>query len=81
MAFAGTLSYMAPEVVREKESDARADIFSLGVVFYEAVTGSNPFRAESFLDTCNHILHNDLLPLHELNPNSPPERTALLQKC
>ncbi len=80
MAFAGTLSYMAPEVVREKESDARADIFSLGVVFYEAITGSNPFRAESFLDTCNHILHNDLLPLHELNPNSPPELDRIVAK-
>ncbi len=80
MAFAGTLSYMAPEVVREKESDARADIFSLGVVFYEAVTGSNPFRADSFLETCNRILYNDLLPLHELNPNSPPELDRIVAK-
>jgi tetratricopeptide (TPR) repeat protein/predicted Ser/Thr protein kinase len=79
-AFAGTLSYMAPEVVREKESDARADIFSLGIVFYEAVTGGNPFRAESFLETCNRILHNDLLPLHELNPNAPPELDRIVAK-
>jgi eukaryotic-like serine/threonine-protein kinase len=78
--FAGTLSYMAPEVVREKASDARADIFSLGIVFYEAVTGSNPFRAESFLETCNRILHNDVLPLHELNPNSPPELDRIVAK-
>jgi serine/threonine protein kinase len=60
--FAGTLPYMAPEVVQEKESDARADIFSLGVVFYEAVAGGNPFRAEGFLATCNRILHEDPLP-------------------
>jgi len=79
-AFAGTLSYMAPEVVREKESDARADIFSLGIVFYEAVTGANPFRAESFIETCNRILYNDLLPLHELNPNAPPELDRIVAK-
>jgi eukaryotic-like serine/threonine-protein kinase len=79
-AFAGTLSYMAPEVVREKESDCSADIFSLGTVFYEAIAGSNPFRAKSFLETCERILHNDPLPLRELNPNSPAELDRIVAK-
>ncbi len=44
--FAGTLGYMAPEVLLDAEVDHRADIFSLGVVFQEALTGRHPFRRE-----------------------------------
>ncbi len=78
--FAGTLNYMAPEVVREKESDSRADIFSLGIVFYEAIAGSNPFRAKSFLETSDRILHHDQPPLRELNPKSPSEFDRIVGK-
>ena len=78
--FAGTLIYMAPEVVQEKESDARADIFSLGIVFYETIAGGNPFHAPSFLETCDRILHHDPLPSHELNPNSPAELDRIVAK-
>jgi eukaryotic-like serine/threonine-protein kinase len=78
--FAGTLNYMAPEVVREKESDSRADIFSLGIVFYEAIAGSNPFRAKSFLETSDRILHHDQPPLRELNPKSPAEFDRIVGK-
>ena len=78
--FAGTLNYMAPEVVCEKESDSRADIFSLGTVFYEAIGGTNPFCAKSFLETCDRILHQDPLPLRELNPKSPAELDRIVGK-
>src|SRR5258705_1117967 len=78
--FAGTLNYMAPEVVCEKESDSRSDIFSLGIVFYEAIAGSNPFRAKGFLETCERILHEDPLPLCELNPESPAEFDRIVAK-
>lgn len=78
--FAGTLNYMAPEVIREKQSDSRADIFSLGVVFYEAIAGGNPFRADSFLETCDRILHQDPLPVSEFNPSSPAEFDRIVAK-
>ncbi len=78
--FAGTLNYMAPEAVREEESDSRADIFSLGIVFYEAIAGSNPFRAKSFLETSDRILHYDQLPLCELNPKLPAEFDRIVGK-
>ena len=78
--FAGTLNYMAPEVVREEESDSRADIFSLGIVFYEAIAGSNPFRAKSFLETSDRILHYDQLPLCELNSKLPAEFDRIVGK-
>ena len=78
--FAGTLNYMAPEAVREKESDSRADIFSLGIVFYEAIAGSNPFRAKSFLETSDRILHHNQIPLCELNPKLPAEFDRIVGK-
>jgi len=78
--FGGTLNYMAPEVVREKEPDPRADIFSLGIVFYEAIAGSNPFRAQSFLETSDRILHYEQPPLRELNPKSPAELERIVGK-
>src|SRR5258706_3971553 len=78
--FAGTLNYMAPEAVREEKSDSRADIVSLGIVSYEAIAGSNPFRAKSFLETSDRILHYNQLPLRELNPKSPAEFDRIVGK-
>jgi tetratricopeptide (TPR) repeat protein/TolB-like protein/predicted Ser/Thr protein kinase len=69
--FAGTLPYMAPEILEEKEGDGRADIFSMGVVFYEALSGKNPFRRAGFLNTCNAILHEELPPLSRQNSDVP----------
>ncbi len=67
----GTPAYMAPEVLLEKESDGRADIFSLGVSFYEALTGRHPFLAESFMATSDRILHEDPPPPGQVNPRVP----------
>ncbi len=55
----GTPAYMAPEVLLGKEPDGRADIFSLGVVFYEALAGRHPFRAPTSAATNERILHED----------------------
>ena len=78
--FAGTVPYMSPEVLEAKESDARADIFSLGVVFYEALAGRNPFHAEGFLLTCERILHEEPAPLHEANSAVPAELERIIAK-
>lgn len=78
--FAGTLPYMAPEVVREKESNARADIFSLGVVFYEMIAGRNPFWAEGFLAICDRILQEDPLPLSLRKTEVPSELDRIISK-
>ena len=45
----GTLAYMSPEVLLQQAPDGRADIFSLGVVFYEVLTGHHPFLADGFV--------------------------------
>lgn len=76
----GTPAYMAPEVLLEQEPDGRADIFSLGVVFYEALTGRHPFRAGSFLATTDRILHAAPAPLREANPRVPAELERIVAK-
>lgn len=78
--FGGTLCYMAPEVLQEKGTDGRADIFSLGVVFYEALAGGNPFRAESFLATCERILRGEAPKLGELRAGIPAELERIIAK-
>ncbi len=76
----GTLAYMAPEVLLEKEADGRADIFSLGVVFYEALTGRHPFLAGSFMATSDRILHEVPAPITQLNPRVPRELDPIVAK-
>jgi tetratricopeptide (TPR) repeat protein/TolB-like protein len=79
-AFEGTHVYMAPEVLEEKRADARADIFSLGVVFYEALAGHNPFRRDTFLGTCDAILHGHPAPLSENISKVPAELDRIVAK-
>lgn len=62
-SFSGTLAYMAPEVLLESTPDARSDLFSLGVVFYEVLAMRHPFRVESFIGTTDHILREEPLPI------------------
>ncbi len=67
----GTPAYMAPEVLLESEPDARSDIFSLGVIFYEALSGLHPFRAPTLLGTTDNILHATPPALEETNAYIP----------
>ena len=76
----GTLAYMAPEIILDKEPDGRADIFSLGVVFYEAVAGVHPFRSGNFLETCERIVRENPVPLSERNRRAPPDLGRIVSK-
>src|SRR5277367_2097842 len=80
--FAGTFAYMAPEALQEKSTDERADIFSLGVVFYEALGGRHPFKVPSagFLETYERILHQEPAPLRQLNAEVPAELERIVAK-
>lgn len=76
----GTPPYMAPEVLLEKGTDHRADIFSLGVVLYETLGGRHPFLAGSFMATSDRILHEVPPPLGRLNPRVSAELDRIVAK-
>ncbi len=79
--FAGTPAYMSPEVLLEKVPDGRADIFSLGVVFYEVLTGQHPFLAGSFVATTDRIRTETPASMRIFNRSVPPELEALVNKA
>ena len=76
----GTPAYMPPEVLLEKENDGRGDIFSLGVVFYEILTGRNPFLADSFVATSQRIVNEAQPLMRTINPAVPEELERIVAK-
>jgi len=73
----GTVSYMSPEQTRGKELDARSDIWSLGVVLYEMLTGQTPFAAETMNDSVAAILTREPAPL---DGDTPAELQRIVRK-
>jgi Tol biopolymer transport system component len=78
-AVMGTVGYMSPEQVRGQKVDHRSDIFSLGVILYEMLSGKRAFRGESAIETLNAILKEEPPELSESNSqiNSALERVVM----
>ena len=77
----GTLAYMSPEQVSDEHIDHRTDLWSLGVVFYEMLTGENPFKGENRQATLNAILNVNPPPVSESVPSLPAELDRILEKA
>jgi serine/threonine protein kinase len=77
----GSPAYWCPEQIVGKPQDARSDIFSLGVVLYELVTGRRPFDAESLQGICSRILSSTPLPPSHANPSIPAALNEVIASC
>ncbi len=77
----GTLGYMSPEQTRGYPVDARTDLFSLGVVLYEMVSGRTPFAGETSADVMANILNLDPPPISELAADAPLQLHLILERA
>jgi len=77
----GTPSYMSPEQVKGRPVDGRADIFSLGVILYELVTGEKPFPGKNVTTVIYKIVNEDPIPPIELDASLHPGLNAVIKKA
>jgi eukaryotic-like serine/threonine-protein kinase len=77
----GTAGYMSPEQVRGKDVDARSDIFALGAILYEMLSGQRAFKGESSVETLNAILKDDPPDLEADKLNLSPGLERIVRRC
>jgi eukaryotic-like serine/threonine-protein kinase len=77
----GTFQYMSPEQVEGKELDGRSDIFSLGAVLYEMVTGKLAFEGKSQLSVASAIMEKEPEPISSAKPMTPPALDHAVKNC
>ncbi len=77
----GTPSYMSPEQVKGRPVDGRSDIFSLGVMFYEMLTGEKPFPGQSVTTVIYKIVNEDPIPPRQLNPSVHPGLNDIVMRA
>jgi len=77
----GTPSYMSPEQVKGRAVDGRSDIFSLGVMLYEMVTGEKPFPGQNITTVIYKIVNEDPVPPRQVDPSIHPGISAIIMKA
>jgi eukaryotic-like serine/threonine-protein kinase len=80
-ALMGTPDYMSPEQARGEKADARSDIFSLGIIFYQMLTGKLPFESDSLLGTLLARTQQQAKPVREIDPQIPPLLNDIVARC
>ncbi len=78
---AGTLGYMSPEQIRGGTLDSRSDIFALGCLLYELLTGQRAFQTDTPQKTIRAILDQDPTPIGELRPDVDPTLEMIVMRC
>ncbi len=76
----GTPVYMAPEVLRGEEYDARCDLYSLGATFYQAIAGQPPFTGKNGTELLTKHLEAQPVPLTEVSPGTPPPLARIVHR-
>jgi tetratricopeptide (TPR) repeat protein len=77
----GTMEYMSPEQAMGAELDARSDIFAVGLIFYELITGNMPYKAESAIASLVKRTQERAIPLQEVDPSVPAVVSQIVAKC
>src|SRR5262249_10866419 len=77
----GTFQYMSPEQIEGKELDGRSDIFSLGTVLYEMLTGQRAFQGKTQLSIASAILEREPAPISSVKPMTPPALDHVIRRC
>jgi eukaryotic-like serine/threonine-protein kinase len=77
----GTAGYMAPEQARGLAADARSDLFALGAILHEMLTGQRAFRGGSFVETLHAILNDEPAPLSASGREIPPFLGSIVARC
>ncbi len=77
----GTAGYLAPEQIQGGRVDPRTDIFALGVLAYELITGIRPFEGKSLSNVLYRVLHDEPKPAREINPACSPGLEEVIVRC
>ena len=77
----GSPRYMSPEQLKEESITGQSDLFSLGIVMYELLTGKHPFMSENFSRLVNRILNEEPLPLRDVRQDVPESLQAIVSKA
>jgi TolB-like protein/Flp pilus assembly protein TadD len=77
----GTVAYMSPEQAEGKPVDPRSDVFSLGILLYEMITGERPFQGATQISTITAILRDPPRPVSERKHSLPRQLDRILQRC
>jgi serine/threonine protein kinase/tetratricopeptide (TPR) repeat protein len=80
-ALMGTPEYMSPEQAKGEKVDARSDLFALGIIFYEMLTGISPFKADTAMAMMFKRTQEKATPLSQLNLGVPPVISDIVSKC